>query len=193
MAYIHHYYEPDSTIEYTRMQQRAKSYQIVNNDLYKTSISGPLLRCVSKAEGQEIMSEIHVGTSGGHIGVRALATKVLRQGFYWAAVIDDVAKLVSTCKACQKFSRKSKAPTQPVQLIALSWPLQWWGIDIVGNLTPAQGNYTFAIVAVEYFTYWVEAMSLTNVSSARIRKFFSQKIISHYSVPRHITIDNTKY
>jgi hypothetical protein len=48
------------------------------------------------------------------------------------------------------------APAQPVQLITPSWPLQRWGINIVGKLTPAQGNYTFAIVAVEYFMKWVE-------------------------------------
>jgi hypothetical protein len=40
--------------------------------------------------------------------------------FYWPAVIDDAAKLVSTCQACQKFSRKTKAPAQPMQLIAPS-------------------------------------------------------------------------
>jgi hypothetical protein len=34
------------------------------------------------------------------------------------------------------FSGKLKAPAQPVQLITLSWPLQQWGIDIVGKLTP---------------------------------------------------------
>jgi hypothetical protein len=34
------------------------------------------------------------------------------------------------------------------------------------------GNYTFAIVAVEYFTKWVEAKPITNVSSATIKKFF---------------------
>jgi hypothetical protein len=50
MTYLRHYYEPDITIEHTRMQQRARSYQIVDNDLYKTSILGPLLRCVSKTE-----------------------------------------------------------------------------------------------------------------------------------------------
>jgi hypothetical protein len=86
------------------MQQRAKAYQIVDNDLYKTSVSGPLLRCVSKAKGQELLSEIHTRICGGHIGARALAAKVLRQGFYWPSVIDDVAKLVTTCEACQKFS-----------------------------------------------------------------------------------------
>jgi hypothetical protein len=68
MSYLRHYYEPDSTVEHTRMQQRAKSYQIVDNELYKTSVSGPLLWCVNKAEGQDILSEIHVGICEGHIG-----------------------------------------------------------------------------------------------------------------------------
>jgi hypothetical protein len=175
------------------MQQRARSYHIVNNDLYKTSISGPLLWCVSKAEGQEILSEIHTGTCGGHVGTRALAAKVLRQGFYWLAVINDAAKLVSTCEAYQKVSHKSKAPAQPVQLIAPSWPLHRWGIDIVSKLTPAQGNYTFIVVVVEYFTQWVEVKPLTNVSSASIRKFFWQNIIYRYGVPCHITVNNAKY
>jgi hypothetical protein len=99
MAYLHHYYETDGITEHTRMQQRARVYQIVDNDLYKTSISGSLLWCMSKAKGQEILLEIHAGICGCHIGARALAGKVLKQGFYWPVVIDDVAKLVSTCEA----------------------------------------------------------------------------------------------
>jgi hypothetical protein len=51
MTYLHHYYEPDNTIEKIRMQQWAKAYQIVGNNLYKTSVSGPPLRCLSKAKG----------------------------------------------------------------------------------------------------------------------------------------------
>jgi IS30 family transposase len=42
-------------------------------------------------------------------------------------------------------------------------------------------------VAVEYFTKWVE------VKPASIKKFFWQNITNHYGVPRHITVDNTKY
>jgi hypothetical protein len=101
--------------------------------------------------------ELHARVCRGHIGARALAAKVLQQGFYWPAMIDDTAKLVSTYEACQRFSRKTKAPMQSVQLIDPSWPLQRWGINIVGKLTLAQGNYTYAVVAVEYFTKWIEA------------------------------------
>jgi hypothetical protein len=85
-----------------------------------------------------------------------------------------------------------KAPGLPSQLITPSWPLQQWGIDIVSKLNPAQGNYTFAIVAVEYFTKWIEAKPITNISSTTIKKFFWQSIICCYGVPQHITVDNAK-
>jgi hypothetical protein len=61
--------------------------------------------------------------------------------------------------------------------------LQWWGIDIVDKLTLAQRNYTFAIVAVEYFTKWVEAKPVTNITSTNIQKFFWLNIIYRYGVP----------
>jgi hypothetical protein len=98
-------------------------------------------------------------------------------------MIHDVAKLVATCGACQKISRRCRASAQPSHLIASSWPLQQWGIDIVGKLTPTQGNYTFTIIAVEYFTKWVEVKPITNITSTTIQKFFWQNIIYRYGVP----------
>jgi lysozyme family protein len=60
------------------MQQQARAYQIIDNNLYKASVSGPLLRCLSKAECQKILSEVHAEICDGHIGARTLAAKVLR-------------------------------------------------------------------------------------------------------------------
>jgi hypothetical protein len=48
-------------------------------------------------------------------------------------------------------------------------------------------------VAVEYFTKWVKAKPVTNVSSATIKKFFWQNIIYCYDIPHHITVNNAKY
>jgi hypothetical protein len=50
--------------------------------------------------------------------------------------------------------------------------LQRWGIDIVGLLTTAQGNYMYAVVVVEYFTKWIEVKPLVNIAAAGIRRFF---------------------
>jgi hypothetical protein len=82
MTYLRHHYEPDNNIELLRMQQRAKAYQVIGDELCKTSVTGPLLHCLSKNEGKELLIETHSSICGGHIGSRALTKKVLRQGFY---------------------------------------------------------------------------------------------------------------
>jgi transposase InsO family protein len=70
--------------------------------------------------------------------------------------------------------------------------LQRWGIDIVVPLTTAQGNYKFVVIAVEYFTKWVEAKPLVNTMAAGLKRFFWQNIICQFRVPREITVDNAK-
>jgi hypothetical protein len=192
MTYLCHHYEPDNNTELLRMQQRATAYQVIGDELYKTSVIGPLLHCLSRDEGKELLAETHSGVCRGHIGSRSLIAKVLRQGFYWPSIIDDTSKVVATSKACQKFSLNPKAPSQPCQLIPPSWLLQRWGIHIVGPLTTTQGNYKYAVVVVEYFTNWRDVKPLFNIAVAELKRFFWQNIIYHFRVPRNIAVDNAK-
>jgi hypothetical protein len=104
MAYLRHHYEPDNNTELIRMQQRVKAYQVIGDELYKTSVTGPLLHCLSKDGGNKLLAQTHLGVCRGHIRSGALTTKVLKQGFYWPSIIDDASKLVITCWACQNRS-----------------------------------------------------------------------------------------
>jgi hypothetical protein len=54
-----------------------KPYQIINNNMYRASVAGHLLHCLSKAEGKELLLKIHASICGGHMGSRALTSKVL--------------------------------------------------------------------------------------------------------------------
>jgi hypothetical protein len=63
---------------------------------------------------------------------------------------------------------------------------------MVGPLTTAQGNYKYAVVAVEYFTKWIEAKRLVNITAAGLRRFFWQNIVCHFGVPRKTIVDNAK-
>ena len=83
-------------------------------------------------------------------------------------------------------------PSSLSQLIPLAWPLQRWGMDLVGPLPIAQGNLKYAVVAVEYFTKWIEAKPLVNITSESARKFFWQNIICRFGVPKELTVDNGK-
>jgi hypothetical protein len=64
-------------------------------------------------------------------------------------------------------------------------------MDLVGPLSTAQGC-KFAVVAVDYFTKWVEAKALANIIVPTVQKFFWQNIIYRFGVPRELTIDNGK-
>jgi hypothetical protein len=59
-------------------------------------------------------------------------------------------------------------------------------------LTTTHGTYKYAVVAVEYFTKWIEAKPLANIATVGLKRFFWQNIICHFGVPREITVDNTK-
>jgi IS30 family transposase len=85
---------------------------------------------------------------------------------------------------------KTKAPAINLQTIEPTWPLARWGIDIIGKLPVAQENLQYAVVAVEYFTKWIEAKAVTNMSSSTMKKFLWQNIMCRFGVPRHITVDN---
>jgi hypothetical protein len=65
-------------------------------------------------------------------------------------------------------------------------------MDLVGPLPTAQGSCKFAAMAVDYFTKWVEAKALANITAPTIQKFFWQNIICRFGVPRELTVDNGK-
>jgi hypothetical protein len=78
---------------------------IIEGELFKQGVCSPLWKCLSTAEGQELMKEIYSGICGAHIGSRPLHGKVFRQGFYWPKAASDVADLVQKGENCQKCAR----------------------------------------------------------------------------------------
>jgi hypothetical protein len=77
---------------------RAKSFILLGDEkeLYHRSPSGILQRCISIAEGQELLQEIHSGACGHHVAPRALVGNTFRQGFYWPTAVADATRIVRT-------------------------------------------------------------------------------------------------
>jgi transposase InsO family protein len=63
-------------------------------------------------------------------------------------------------------------------------------LDLLGPLPPAQRNLKYVIVAVEYFSKWIEAKPLATITSATIQKFFWQNIVCRFGVLKAINVDN---
>ena len=69
-------------------------------------------------------------------------------------------------------------------------PFGKWGLDLLGPFPPAKGQRKFIIVAVDYFSKYVEAKPLNTITDKQICQFIWHKIITRYYIPRTIITDN---
>jgi hypothetical protein len=192
VAVVRGYYEAEDGVADKRVAIRARNYHIIDGNLNRKGVCAPLLKCISVTEGKQLLHDIHSGMCSHHLGTRALAQKAFRQGFYWPSAVADAHDIVRQCPECQHHAPYSKFASNEIQLIPPVWPFARWGIDIVGPLPTAPGNYSHAVVAVEYFSKWVEAKPLLSITSVTIQKFFWQNIVFRFGVPHEVTVDNGK-
>ena len=77
-------------------------------------------------------------------------------------------ELVKKCDKCQQFRNVQRLLMERMTMITSPWPFAQWGIDIIGPLPLGKGQVKFLLVAINYFTKWVEAEALTTIMEARI-------------------------
>ncbi|KAL0416105.1 UNVERIFIED_CONTAM: Pro-Pol polyprotein [Sesamum latifolium] len=64
------------------------------------------------------------------------------------------------------------------------------GIDIVGPFSIASGQRKFLLVAIDYFTKWVEVEPLARITEGEVMKFIWKNIVCRFGIPREIISDN---
>jgi transposase InsO family protein len=174
-----------------RLARRAKSFVLLGDEkeLYHRSPSGILQRCISIAQGQELLQEIHSGACGHHAAPRALVGNAFRQGFYWPTAVADATRIVRSCRGCQFYAEQTHLPAQALQTIPITWPFAVWGLDLVGPLQKAPGGIPHLLVAIDKFSKWIEDRPLNSIRSEQVVAFFTN-IIHRFGVPNSIITDN---
>ncbi|XP_020699658.2 uncharacterized protein LOC110111927 [Dendrobium catenatum] len=187
--YIEEIHFPNLTIA-ARLRRQATNFTIVNGELYKRAFSGPYLKCLPPSESNYALREVHSGICGEHLGGRALAQKIQRQGFYWPTMKQDALELVQKCNSCQVHANLTHLPAIEISTLQSPWPFAQWGIDILGPFSIATGQRKFIILAVDYFTKWVEAEPLAKITETNAKQFLWKNIICRFGIPAKVITDN---
>ncbi|XP_066354745.1 uncharacterized protein [Miscanthus floridulus] len=90
---------------------RAKSFAIVDGELYRRNHIKILQRCIPIEQGKQLLSDIHGGVCGHHAASRTLVKNAFQQGFYWPTMVADAEHIVRTCEGCQYYARQTHLPT----------------------------------------------------------------------------------
>jgi transposase InsO family protein len=182
---------PLDKAEARRLARRARSFVLLGDEkeLYHRSPSGILQRCISIAQGQELLQEIHSVACGHHAAPRDLMGNAFRQGFYWPTAMADATRIVRSCRGCQFYAKQTRLPAQALQTILITWSFAVWGLDLVSPLQKAPGGFTHLLVAIDKFSKWIEVRPLASIRSEQAVAFFTN-IIHRFGVPNSIITDN---
>ena len=62
---------------------------------------------------------------------------------------------------------------------------------MIGEIKPTASNgHHFILVAIDYFTKWVEETSFASVTKIVVARFIKQNLIFRYGIPERIITDN---
>ncbi|KAI3682300.1 hypothetical protein L1987_82190 [Smallanthus sonchifolius] len=183
---------PDDRAEARKIRTKALQYEIEQGCLYRKSYLGPLLRCLDEEEANYVIREIHFGICGIHAGPRMVVAKAMGAGYYWPGMHKSAIEEIQKCESCQKHAPMCHQPPNEMVPVTAAWPFQKWAMDIVGPFPEAQGKIKFLIVAIDYFTKWVEAKALASITGIQVKKFVWEGIICRFGLPLFIVTDNGK-
>ncbi|XP_022007808.1 uncharacterized protein LOC110907084 [Helianthus annuus] len=190
--YLVHDVLPTDKAEARKIQINSLQYQMQEGGLYRKTFLGPLLKCLDPEQASYIIREIHYGICGIHAGPKMIITKVKNAGYYWPGMHESAVKELQQCDECQRHAPISLRAKNEMIPVTAAWPFQKWGVDIVGPFSRSSGSAQYLLVAVDYFTKWVEARPFTTISGYNVTRFFWEQIVCRFGLPLYIISDNAK-
>ena len=137
--------------------------------LYRRSYDGIHLHCLKKEEAEKVMVEIHQGICGPHMNVRILAKKILTIRCFWNMMETNYVNIVKSCHDCQTHANLNHVSPSELYSMSSPWPFSVWGIVVIGIIAPKASNrHEYILVAIDYFTKWVETTSYSMLKAKHV-------------------------
>ena len=98
---------------------------------------------------------------------------------------------VKSCHDCHMHTNLNHVPPSELYSMTSLWPFSVWGIDVFGRIAPKVSNgHEYILVAIDYFTKWVEAASYSVLKAKHVARFLEKNIICRFGVPQEIIFYN---
>ena len=95
------------------------------------------------------------------------------------------------CHQCQIHGNLNHLPPTVLNSLSSPCPFATWEIDIIGEIRlNASNGHNYIVMAIDYFSRWIEANSFGTLKARQMAKFIEKSLIYRYGVPHHIVTDN---
>ena len=100
----------------------------------------------------------------------------------------DVQHWRKSCKAFQ-LARDKRLNHEPMTPFFSYDPFDKWRIDAIGPLLRTSTGTIYILVAVDYMTRWVEAVSIRRIIAIEVGRFIFNSICCRFGTPLEIVSD----
>ena len=162
--------------EHCSIRMMAPQYILYGGQLYRRSYDGVHLRYLKREEIENVLEEVHQGIYGPHMNGRMLAKNILRIRYYRNTMKTDCVDHVKSCHDCQTHANLNYVPPSELYSMTSSWPFSIWGIDVIRRISfKASNGHEYILVAIDYFTKWVEVASYSVLKVKHVARFLEKK------------------
>lgn len=142
---------------------------------------------LTKEQVPIVFQQYHNSPLGGHYAFKNTYLKISKK-YYWPGMRKDIEQSTMTCPRCQtKGKEQLQEPLHPITVPCE--PFQQIAMDIK-HVAQSRGGHRYIIVAIDYYSKWVEARALMVANSLEVTNFFLEEVIARHSVPKVIISDN---
>nr|GEY42440.1 reverse transcriptase domain-containing protein [Tanacetum cinerariifolium] len=138
-----------------KLRIKARQYELMEGILYRRSFLTPWLRCDRPIQAEYMIREIHEGSCSMHVGPRSVVPKAIRLRYYCPTMHWDAHDMIRKCN---------------------DWNWHSW------ILPEGPGKVKFLIVAMDYFTKWIEAKAVATITSGQVKKFVWDNIVCRFGL-----------
>ena len=84
----------------------------------------------------------------------------------------DCVDFMKICHDYQTYANLNHVPLSELYSMTFPWSFSVWVIDVIGMTAPKASNgHEYILVAIDYFTKWVEATSYFVLKAKHVAQF----------------------
>ncbi|XP_072056315.1 uncharacterized protein [Arachis hypogaea] len=173
-----------------KIKLQAINFVLMADELYKKGIDGNFSRCLGQDDQNIALGEVHNGICGAHHAGEKKKWVLYRNHVYWPSIIKNYIDYAKACQECQKHGSIQQITASELHSIIKPWPFKGWAFGLIGLIhPPSSKQHKFILVAIDYFTKWVEAVPLIEVGQNKIIDFIEEHIIHRFGISQTLSTD----
>lgn len=138
---------------------------------------------------EELMSCIHQGLTGSHVGLARTTYQVARRA-WWRGWRADVRRFYKRCARCNRYFRGTLPRRGQLQPTRVGDVYERVSIDLTGPHPRSRRGNVYILTVVDSFSKWSEAIPLRNKEAQTVAKALVENVFCRLGCPLELLSDN---